>query len=112
TVVAAVNFDQCLNNIVQNANTTGDLNGLLDGNGNPVSNISDATSISYSMCTSSCGTGQEAFQWSEFSQEFSAWLLPNLALISQLPFGAQYRLDNLMSAVLTIGSPTLAGYSL
>ncbi|KAG2050575.1 hypothetical protein BDR06DRAFT_974467 [Suillus hirtellus] len=112
TVVAAVNFDQCLNDIVQNANTTGDLNGLLDGNGNPVSNISDATSISYSMCTSSCGTGQEAFQWSEFSQEFSAWLLPNLALISQLPFGAQYRLDNLMSAVLTIGSPTLAGYSL
>ncbi|KAG2157267.1 hypothetical protein DEU56DRAFT_975432 [Suillus clintonianus] len=49
---------------------------------------------------------------SVFSQDFSSWLLPYLALISQLPFGAQYRLDNLMSAVLTIGSPVLSGYSL
>ncbi|KAG2135739.1 uncharacterized protein EDB93DRAFT_822762 [Suillus bovinus] len=112
TVVAAANFSQCLNNIVQNANATQDFNGLLDSNGDPVSSVSDATSISYSMCTSRCGTGQEAFQWSEFSQEFSAWLLPNLALISQLPFGAEYRLHNFMSAVLTVGSPTLAGYSL
>ncbi|KAG1744309.1 hypothetical protein EDD22DRAFT_291625 [Suillus occidentalis] len=112
TVVAAVNFTQCLNDIIQNANATQDLTGLLNGDGDPVSNISDATSISYSMCTSSCGAGQELFQWSVFSQEFSAWLLPNLALISQLPFGAQYRIDNLMSAVLTVGSPTLAGYSL
>ncbi|KAG1820504.1 uncharacterized protein BJ212DRAFT_1297883 [Suillus subaureus] len=31
---------------------------------------------------------------------------------NSLPFGAQYRLDNLMSTVLTVGSPTLAGYSL
>ncbi|KAG1728557.1 hypothetical protein EDB19DRAFT_157705 [Suillus lakei] len=111
-VVVAVNFTQCLNDIVQNANNTQNFAGLLNGDGDPVSNISDATSISYSMCTSRCGTGQEPFQWSVFSQEFSAWLLPNLALISQLPFGAQYRLDNLMSAVLTVGSPTLAGYSL
>jgi len=28
------------------------------------------------------------------------------------PFGAQYRLDDFMSAVLTVGSPVLAGYSL
>lgn len=112
TVVAAVNFTQCLNDIIQNANATQNLTGLLNGDGDPVSNVSDATSISYSMCTSSCGAGQEPFQWAVFSQEFSAWLLPNLALISQLPFGAQYRLDNLMSAVLTVGSPTLAGYSL
>ncbi|KAG1836978.1 hypothetical protein DFJ58DRAFT_749620 [Suillus subalutaceus] len=111
TVVATTNFTQCLSDIIQNASAQ-NLTGLLNGNGDPASNISDATSISYSMCTSRCGTGQEPFQWSEFSQEFSAWLLPNLALISQLPFGAQYRLDNLMSAILTVGSPTLAGYSL
>ncbi|KIK41457.1 hypothetical protein CY34DRAFT_806054 [Suillus luteus UH-Slu-Lm8-n1] len=112
TAVAAVNFTQCLSDIIQNANATQNLTGLLNGDGDPVSIISDATSISYAMCTSSCGAGQEPFQWPVFSQEFSAWLLPNLALISQLPFGAQYRLDNLMSAVLTVGSPTLAGYSL
>ncbi|KAG1828777.1 hypothetical protein EV424DRAFT_1317727 [Suillus variegatus] len=110
--VAGLNFTQCLIDIVTNANATQNLAGLLDGNGNPVSNVSDATAISYSLCTSVCGTGREPFQWPVFSQDFSTWLLPNLALISQLPFGAQYRLDNLMSAVLTVGSPVLAGYSL
>ncbi|KAG1753665.1 uncharacterized protein EDB91DRAFT_1234099 [Suillus paluster] len=98
--VAAVNFTQCLIDVVANANATQNLTGLLNGDGYPVSYASDTASISYSLCTSACGTGQEPFQWSVFSQDFSAWLLPNLALISQLPFGAQYRLDNLMSAVL------------
>ncbi|KAG2053552.1 hypothetical protein BDR06DRAFT_989810 [Suillus hirtellus] len=109
--VAGLNFTQCLIDIVTNANATQDLAGLLDGNGNPVSNVSDATAISYSLCTSVCGTGREPFQWPVFSQDFSTWLLPNLALISQLPFGAQYRLDNLMSAVLTVGSPVLADFA-
>lgn len=35
-----------------------------------------------------------------------------LALVSQLPFGANHRLDNLVSMLLTVGSPTLAAYSL
>ncbi|KAF9019431.1 hypothetical protein BDZ89DRAFT_1164657 [Hymenopellis radicata] len=43
---------------------------------------------------------------------FSSWLLPWLALISQLPFGAKYRLDNVIAMLLTIGSPVLAAYSL
>jgi hypothetical protein len=110
--VAAVNFTQCLNIIVQNADATNNLSGLLNGEGQPVSNASDAKAISYWLCTSACGSGPEPFQWSVFSQEFSAWLLPFLALISQLPFGGQYRLDNLMSALLTVGSPVIAGYSL
>ncbi|KAG1810739.1 hypothetical protein EV424DRAFT_1571405 [Suillus variegatus] len=111
TVVAAVNFSQCLTSIILDPNALLD-GDLLNSTRHPVLYASDATAISYSLCKSKCGTGQEAFQWPEFSQEFSAWLLPNIALISQLPFGAQYRLDNLMSAVLTVGSPTLAGYSL
>ncbi|KAG2142515.1 hypothetical protein BD769DRAFT_1625827 [Suillus cothurnatus] len=77
--------EKCLTDIKANANTT---QNLVD----PV----------YSLCTSFCRKGQD----------FSSWLLPYLALISQLPFGAQYRLDNLMSAMLTVGSPALAGYSL
>lgn len=109
---AGLNFTQCLIDIVANANATQNLAGLLDGNGDPVSNASDATSITYALCTSACGKGQESFQWSIFSQDLSTWLLPNLALISQLPFGARYRPDNFMSAALTIGSPVLAGYSL
>jgi hypothetical protein len=110
--VAAANFTQCLNNAKNNAIAINNFNGLLNGDGGTPANASDVTAISYSMCISNCGTGQEPFQWSVFSQEFSAWLLPNLALISQLPFGAQYRIDNLMSALLTVGSPALAGYSL
>ncbi|KAG2130899.1 hypothetical protein DEU56DRAFT_954381, partial [Suillus clintonianus] len=110
--VAGLNLTECLIDIVANANATQNLAGLLNGDGHPVSNASDATSISYAMCTSVCGTGPEPFRWSLFSQDLGAWLLPNLALISQLPFGARYRLDNFMSAALTIGSPALAGYSL
>ncbi|KAG1757929.1 hypothetical protein EDB19DRAFT_1901417 [Suillus lakei] len=109
--VAGVNWTQCFADIRANANATQNLGGLLNGNGDPVSNVADATAISYSLCTSFCGTGED-FSVSVFSQGFSSWLLPYLALISQLPFGAQYRLDNLMSAVLTVGSPVLAGYSL
>jgi hypothetical protein len=45
-------------------------------------------------------------------QKFSAWLLPWLALLSQLPFGATHRLDNFVSVLLAVGSPTLAAYSL
>ncbi|KAE9382354.1 hypothetical protein BT96DRAFT_298587, partial [Gymnopus androsaceus JB14] len=48
---------------------------------------------------------------SDFSNQFSAWLLPWLALLSQLPFGANDNLENLISVVLTIGSPVLAAYS-
>jgi hypothetical protein len=110
--VAGVNFTQCLNDIKVNASVTQNLAGLFNSNGGPVLNVDDTMAISYSLCTSFCGTGREPFQWPLFSQDFSAWLLPNLALVSQLPFGAQYRLDNLMSVVLTVGSPVLAGYSL
>jgi hypothetical protein len=109
-LVVGVDFTQCLNDLKANANASQDLTGLLDSNGYPVSNAVDAAAISYPLCISACGSGQEPFQWAVFSQDFSSWLLPNLALISQLPFGAG-RSDNLMSAVLTIGSPVLAGYS-
>ncbi|KAG2345258.1 hypothetical protein BDR05DRAFT_880571, partial [Suillus weaverae] len=109
--VAGLNWTQCLTDIKANANATQNLVGLLNSNGDPVSNVADATAISYSLCTSFCGKGRD-FHVSVFARDFGSWLLPYLALISQLPFGAQYRLDNLMSAILTVGSPVLAGYSL
>jgi hypothetical protein len=110
-IVAGLDWTQCFLDIKASANVTNNLVGLLDGNGHPVSNIADATAISYSLCTSACGSGRN-FQWPVLSQDFSSWLLPYLALISQLPFGADDRLDSVMSAVLTVGSPALAGYSL
>jgi hypothetical protein len=89
------------------------IDGKTDNHGNLLSpSISNATAITYDLCVSQCGAGQEPFQWTVFSQQFSSWLLPWLALVSQLPFGANDKLDNLESVLLTLGSPTLAAYSL
>ncbi|KAF8996056.1 hypothetical protein BDQ17DRAFT_1365030 [Cyathus striatus] len=70
---ASVNFDQCLANIKK-----------------------DHSSRLSQLCRILRG-GQEPFQWSTFSQEFGSWLLPWLALISQLPFGTNDKLINLES---------------
>ncbi|KAJ6551672.1 hypothetical protein B0H19DRAFT_1264320 [Mycena capillaripes] len=105
----SVNFNTCLAKI---QNKDWGLLGGMDNTGRPISNISQATAISYDLCVEACGSGSEPFVWNIFSQQFSAWLLPYLALVSQLPFGANHRLDNLVSMLLTVGSPTLAAYSL
>ena len=89
------------------------IDGKTDNHGNLLPpSTSNATAITYDLCVSQCGRGQEPFKWKIFSQQFSAWLLPWLALLSQLPFGANDKPDNLESMLLTLGSPTLATYSL
>lgn len=105
---ASTNFTNCLAEI---NNGKWGLEGGRDNHGNTV-NISEATAVTYELCKLACGTGPEPFNWSEFSQQFSAWLLPWLALVSQLPFGAKLRSENIMSVMLAVGSPTLAAYSL
>ncbi|KAJ8579784.1 hypothetical protein M405DRAFT_754097, partial [Rhizopogon salebrosus TDB-379] len=72
----------------------------------------NAAAFTYEACINACTSQSETPTWANISQQFGAWLLPYLALISQLPFGARHRVDNLMSAVLTVGSPVLAGYSM
>jgi len=105
---SAVNFNQCLTSI---NNMT--IDGKMDNHGRLLpASTNNATAITYDLCVSQCGADQEPFQWTEFSQRFSAWLLPWLALVSQLPFGANDMTDNLESMFLTVGSPTLAAYSL
>jgi len=74
--------------------------------------VSEAVGVTYKLCIKACGGDQVAFDWVIFSQQFGVWLLPWLALVSQLPFGANNKLDNLDSVLLTVGSPTLAAYSL
>jgi hypothetical protein len=86
--------------------------GGTDASGRPIGNISDAVGLSYSLCLEACGAAQEPFEWAVFSQKFNTWMLPWLALISQLPFGTGDRIENLTSALLAVGSPTLAAYSL
>ncbi|KAJ7768522.1 hypothetical protein B0H16DRAFT_318805 [Mycena metata] len=108
-VVEAVNFDQCIREV--QSGLWGSVGGT-DNYGNPVSDISNATSITYDLCVRACGPGAEPFVWNIFSQQFSAWLLPYLAIVAQLPLGANDKFDNLVALLLSIGSPTLAAYSL
>ncbi|KAJ7327535.1 hypothetical protein DFH08DRAFT_710349 [Mycena albidolilacea] len=89
----------------------GEIEGGTDNHGHPV-NIANATAMTYALCVHTCGTRSHFRPWGVFSQRFSTWLLPFLALVSQLPFGANNRLDNLMSILLNVGSPTLGAYSL
>jgi hypothetical protein len=84
----------------------------MDIHGNSLPLGLNATVITYESCVSNCGTGQAPFQWTVFSQQFCTWLVPWLALLSQLPFGANDKFDNLENALLTLGSPVLAAYSL
>ena len=86
-------FPECLARFKE-LNITG---GGVDYNGRPVTNPQDAVGLTYPACLQYCGSGQESFSWTVFSQQFSAWLLPWLALVSQLPFGAESRIDNLIS---------------
>ena len=107
--IATTNFQTCLQEI---QNGTWGMVGGTDNLGHPVSNISTATEITYYLCVHACRTALEPFNWFVFSQQFSLWLLPWLALLSQLLFGANNKLDNFVSVLLTIGSPTLAAYLL
>lgn len=67
----AVNLEQCKANF---ANETGQ--------------SSSPPNITYQQCVDTCGGGPGASNWTMFSQDFSTWLLPWIALIFQLPFGA------------------------
>ena len=71
--------------------------GGFDSGGKGLTDPKDAIGVTYEACTAWCGSEQEPFDWEAFSQQFSSWLLPWLALIFQLPFGAEYSLDNLIS---------------
>ena len=90
---ASPNFVQCLARFKELNITVGGT----DYDGRPVINPQDAVGLTYTACVQHCSPGQESFDWTAFSQQFSAWLIPWLALVSQLPFGAKSRIDNLIS---------------
>ena len=46
-------------------------------------------SLPYEQCLVECGSGMEDVNWESFSQNFGAWLLPWIALMFQIPFGAE-----------------------
>ena len=93
SLVAAANFTQCLGDFRNESNTT---IGGVDSRGRPTSPEA-AFGLTYKTCTAKCGSDAESFRWKEFAQLFSSWLLPWLALISQLPFGSGNYADDFVS---------------
>jgi len=92
SLVAAANLTQCLEDFKQNSSAVGGVN----SQGQPVS-PAEAVGLTYQTCMARCGTDWETFNWREFAQLFSSWLLPWLALLSQLPFGSSNYADDFVS---------------
>ena len=75
SVVAAVNFTQCLDDFKNDPNATGGV----DFRGHPTS-PSGAAGFTYKNCAARCGANADKFSWREFAQLFASWLLPWLTL--------------------------------
>ncbi|KAJ7267890.1 hypothetical protein C8J57DRAFT_1614058, partial [Mycena rebaudengoi] len=86
--------------------------GGTDIHGHRITDVSDLAGMTYQMCVAQCGTAPMAFDFAAFSTQFNSFMLPFLALTAQLPFGAMSRADNFSTIAMTIGSPTLAIFSL
>jgi len=93
SLVAAANFTQCLEDFRNNDPTT---IGGVDSRGHATSPAA-AVGLTYETCRVRCGSEAESFRWKEFAQLFSSWLLPWLALISQLPYGSGNYADDFVS---------------
>jgi len=93
SLVAAANFTQCLEDFRKNDPST---IGGVDSRGRPTS-PAQAIGLTYKACAALCGLESEKFRWKGFARLFSSWLLPWLALTSQLPFGSGNYLDDFFS---------------
>ena len=92
-VAAAVDFAQCLQDFTATNETGG-----VDSYGHAVP-AADAVGLTYETCKARCGTTAERFNWTLFTQLCSAWLLPWLALLNQLPgFSSEYIIDSILSS--------------
>ena len=49
--------------------------------------------LTYEQCSVECGTGLGDVNWRALSGTFGSWLLPWIALMFQIPFGAERKFD-------------------
>ncbi|KAJ7217528.1 hypothetical protein C8J57DRAFT_1598487 [Mycena rebaudengoi] len=108
--MSSTNFKICFRTIQENEILW--RAGGTDIHGHRVTDVSDLVGMTYQMCIAQCGTAPMAFDFAAFSTQFNSFMLPFLALTAQLPFGATSRADNFSTIAMTIGSPTLAIFSL
>ena len=92
SLVTAVGFIQCFEDFKNNPDAIGGV----DARGHPT-NSAGAVGLTYETCTVLCGSGTESFSWKEFTRLVSSWLLPWLALISELPFDSENYVDDFIS---------------
>ncbi|KAJ7648929.1 hypothetical protein DFH06DRAFT_1135190 [Mycena polygramma] len=93
--------------------------GLVDSNGHGIScnttiqAAPEVWGITFGACEESCGMGvlRQSINFSAVIP-LTAWLLPWIALIAQLPFEASDAWSDILSGFLCVGSPALATYSL
>jgi len=45
--------------------------------------------VTYEQCLAECGEGLGDISWAVFTQSISAWFLPWIILVFQIPFGAE-----------------------
>ena len=92
-VVAAANFTQCMYDFQSNPHAIGGV----DSRGRLTASPADAVGLTFVACEEYCGRAAETFNFGEFAKLFSSWLLPWLALISELPFGSGNYQDDFIS---------------
>ena len=100
-LAGGTNFTQCLEDFRNDPNGVGGV----DFRGYPTSPAL-ADGLTYGTCKSRCSAGPEGFIWRDFTQLFASWLLPWLALVSQLPFGSGNYADDFASGQFS--SPSIA----
>ncbi|KAJ7722944.1 hypothetical protein B0H16DRAFT_345001 [Mycena metata] len=108
--MSSTNFVACVAKIVSNETLW--RTGGVDMHGKPATNVSQVLGMTYPMCVAQCGSAPEPFKFATFSNQATSFLLPFLALTAQFPFGGSSHTDNISTIMLTIGSPTLAVFSL
>ena len=82
-----------------------------DRKADPARNLSDAWGITYPRCLTTCGNISYP-DAQNFTVHSTTWLLPWLTLVAQLPYETVSPLQDVLSALLAIGSPMLATYSM
>jgi hypothetical protein len=89
-------------------------NGLVDGDGNPTQNVSEAQGYTYDACLRICGSGIDTSSENTTAVvgQLTVWFLPYLTLLAQVPFFTEDKTGDIIVSLLTIGAPTLALYSL
>ena len=105
TANAQANFSECQIRVLNSSNLqTFDIHGNL---------LSDQTGgLKYAQCVEICGDGWQRNDWAAISAGLTAWLFPWLVLVAQLPFQTEGAVNDIFSAILAIGSPVIAMYSM